>query len=348
VIPIPLAPNLIDHHYLGGAKIAALRRIPCTSEFQPEEWLGATVSRADSPVTGLAQTKDGALLRDLIMGDPAGWIGPSHSTAATPGDTGLLVKLLDAGQRLPVHVHPSRAFARAHLDCPYGKTEAWYVLDCAPGSAFYLGWNTDVDSTEVDRRRDAQDSEWMLAHMNRIEAQRGMGILVPAGTVHAIDAGIFVAEVQEPTDFSLLLEWSITTSTRDESHLGIGFDRAMSLVTMTATTADLAMLTSHNDRVVDGPRPTSLLPSAADPYFRIWCAKPTSDDSTEIRRGFAIALVLSGSGSFSGAGTITFSAGDVFAVPESFGDWRIAGTGEVLVATPGDHWPQTLSSGGIR
>lgn len=119
---------------------------------------------------------------------------------------------------------PDTGFSATHLDCPYGKTEAWYVLGTEPGAAVYLGWKTPVDRDELDRRRDAQDSAWLLDHMNRVEVHPGMGIFVPAGTVHAIDSGIFVAEVQEPTDFSILLEWSVTTSSRDESHLGVGFE----------------------------------------------------------------------------------------------------------------------------
>ena len=153
---------------------------------------------------------------------PAGWLGAGAAGRFTPGDTGMLVKLLDAGQRLPVHVHPDRAFARSHLQCPYGKTEAWLVLDADPGSAVYLGWRDDVDPDELAARRDAQDGAWMLARMHRIEVRRGDGILVPAGTVHAIGEGVFVLEAQEPTDFSILLEWSVTTETRDGSHLGLG------------------------------------------------------------------------------------------------------------------------------
>src|SRR5690606_30639376 len=112
-----------------------------------------------------------------------------------------------------------------------------YVLDAEPGSAVYVGWKETVDRDELDRRRDAQDSEWMLDHLNRIPVRAGMGIVCPAGTAHAIGEGVFVAEVQEPTDFSILLEWSVTTSTREESHLDLGFDAVMPAVRTEATSA---------------------------------------------------------------------------------------------------------------
>ena len=59
--------------------------------------------------------------------DPENWLGATH-VATFGADTALLVKLLDAGQRLPVHCHPSNEFAAAHLDSRYGKTEAWIVV----------------------------------------------------------------------------------------------------------------------------------------------------------------------------------------------------------------------------
>ncbi len=226
--PVLLPPNPVQHFYRGGDRIAALRGIVPETDRQPEEWLASTVSRFGSDEIGLAVTDEGDFLRDLVTGDRAAWVGRAGDGRGR--DLGILVKLLDARQRLPVHVHPDRGFAGAHLDCPYGKTEAWYVLETEDDCAVHVGWNEDVDRDELDRRRDAQDSDWMLSRMNRVVVRPGMGVLVPAGTVHAIDGGIFVAEVQEPTDFSILLEWSVTTSTREESHLDLGFDAVMPAV----------------------------------------------------------------------------------------------------------------------
>ncbi|WP_368496581.1 class I mannose-6-phosphate isomerase [Herbiconiux sp. A18JL235] len=348
--PTPLAPNLIDHFYLGGGRIAALRGIEQTSERQPEEWLAATVSRAGAGDVGLARTVDGDLLRDLVIADPAAWVGEHHADAADASDTGILVKLLDAGQRLPVHVHPDRGFAASHLDCPYGKTEAWFVLEADAGAAVHLGWKEAVDRDELDRRRDAQDSEWMLDHMNRIEVERGMGVLVPAGTVHAIDGGIFVAEVQEPTDFSIVLEWSVTTSTREESHLDLGFDTVMPAVSVDRLDESaLASLVTRNDLSARGASARSLLSAEADPYFRLFLAAPDAGNETPVPSGFGVALVLEGSGSLVAdtGDEVEYRSGQVFAVPASFGPWRVRGEGSILVAEPGAGWPSTLT-GGIR
>ncbi|MRX44087.1 class I mannose-6-phosphate isomerase [Agromyces kandeliae] len=347
MIPVLLPPNPVQHFYRGGDRIAALRGIEQLTDHQPEEWLGATVSRFDDASTGPAVTEGGIVLRDLVSADPESWIGPVPGRDR--GDVGILVKLLDARQRLPVHVHPPRDFAARHLDCPYGKTEAWYVLDADADCAVYVGWNTDLDRDELDRRRDAQDSEWMLAHMNRLVVREGTGVLVPAGTAHAIDGGIFVAEVQEPTDFSILLEWSVTTSTREESHLDLGFDTVMPAVSTARLSPDgLAGLTSEVGARPGGAEFRSLLPVAADPYFRLSDATVRSAATSVRPAGFAVVLVTEGSGELVGAGgRIPVAKGEAFAVPHAFGDWRLVGDGSVLVGEPGAGWPGTLGDGGI-
>ena len=282
--PLLLPPNVIDHFYLGGRLLAALRGVELPSTRRPEEWLAATVHRADDPTVGSSRLTDGRLFADVVAADHEGWTG---SAAGAPGagaaDTGLLVKLLDAGQRLPVHVHPTREFARAHLHSCYGKSEAWYVIAVeGDDPAVWVGWRDDVDPTELAARIDAQDSDWMLDRLNKIIVRPGDGILVPAGEPHATGAGVFVVEVQEPTDFSILLEWSVTSATRDESHLDLGFDLALRAVDHRATTAaGLAAVRHHvdPDERSDGPPARaargrgSLLPHRHRGTARVGCGR---------------------------------------------------------------------------
>ena len=91
----------------------------------------------------------------------------------------------------------------------------------------------------------------MLEHLNKINVRPGDGILVPAGQAHATGAGVFLVEVQEPTDFSILLEWSVTTATRDESHLGLGFDVVLPAVSHQALPAPEPVHVGLDDRAAD-------------------------------------------------------------------------------------------------
>jgi mannose-6-phosphate isomerase len=343
MVPLRLAPNPVQHFYRGGARIAALRGFTATSDHQPEEWVASTVARFGEETTGLAVTTDGRLLRDLVSADPEAWLGadPVGRRRASRADTGLLVKLIDAGQRLPVHAHPDRTFAAAHLDCAYGKTEAWFVLDAEPGATVHLGWTEDVDPAELAVRRDEQDSEWMLSRMNRLPVRPGDGILVPAGQVHAIGEGVFVVEVQEPTDFSIVLEWSVTTSGREDSHLGLGFERVMPAVSHRALPPqDVAGLCRHVDADWTGSAPRSLLDSRADGFFRLDLLAPGAGESAPVPAGFAAVVIAEGAGTLvSDTGEIAVAKGDLLAVPEAFGDWRARGPVRVLAARPGVGWP---------
>ncbi len=341
--PIVMPPNIIDHFYLGGERIAELRGVGMPSPRRPEEWLAATTFRAGEPGVGPSRTESGELLRDLVAANPVGWLG---SDSGPSGDNGILVKLLDPAQRLPVHVHPDRAFATSHLNCPYGKTEAWYVLATSGESpSVWLGFREEVDPEELSRRVDAQDSDWMLSRMNRIDVRPGDGILVPAGTAHAIGEGVFVTEVQEPTDFSILLEWSITTATRDESHLGLGMPLALSATNHHAfLAADLAALIVHTEPDATSAAPQRLLPAAADPFFRLDLLAPATGTAPGVPAGFAVGVVFVGSGEIrSAAGDVVpVRRGQVLAIPADFGDWSVNGDLQFIACRPGAGWPATL------
>jgi len=340
-----MPPNIINHFYLGGERIAELRGVDMPSPRRPEEWLAATTTRAGEPGIGPSRTETGELLRDLIAQDPLGWVG---SASGPLGDNGILVKLLDPGQRLPVHVHPDRAFALSHLNCPYGKTEAWFVLATSgERPSVWLGFSEDVDPAELSRRVDAQDSDWMLSRMNRIEVKPGDGILVPAGTAHAIGEGVFVLEVQEPSDLSILLEWSITTASREESHLELGLPLALTATNHHGFTADeLAGLLSHTAPGNTAADVQPLLVSSADPFFRLdLLAPPTAGDQQPgLPAGFAVGIAVEGAGTLHSASgdVMELHRGQVVAIPAGFGDWSVSGDVQFIACRPGQGWPESL------
>jgi mannose-6-phosphate isomerase len=178
--PVVMPPNRLAHFYLGGESITALRHVPAPAERSPEEWLASTSTRYGEQHVGLSTLPDGSLLRDAVAADPVAWTG--GDLPGGPGDVGVLVKLLDAGQRLPVHVHPTREFATSHLGSCYGKTEAWYVLGAAPGARVHVGFTEDVDPAALRRAVDEQDEQWMLDRLHAIDVRPGDVVLVPAGT----------------------------------------------------------------------------------------------------------------------------------------------------------------------
>jgi mannose-6-phosphate isomerase len=219
--PQVLPPNVLKHFYKGGPRIAALRGIVLDSDHMPEEWIGATSTMFGQPERGPSRFADGTLVRDAVLQDPEGYLGPEHVARYGP-DPGLLVKLLDAGQRLPAHFHPGRAFAREALDSTHGKTEAWIILEADPGAAVWSGFKRPVELDEVREWMRTQDSGAMLAAMHELPVSAGDVVFVPAGTAHAIGAGILLLELQEPTEATppsmpAFRFWSSSTETARSS-----------------------------------------------------------------------------------------------------------------------------------
>jgi mannose-6-phosphate isomerase len=304
--PQVLPPNILRHFYAGGPRIAALRGVEIDSDHMPEEWIGAVSSMFGQPDRGPSAFADGTLVRDAVTADPEAYLGPEH-VARYGSDAALLVKLLDAGQRLPAHFHPGRAFARAAFGSDHGKTEAWLIVEADPGAAVWTGFKDDVDLDTVRGWMRTQDSEAMLAAMHELPVSPGDAIFVPAGTPHAIGDGILLVELQEPTDMSVLLEWTGFELDPEDGHLELGWDRA------------LEALDRHR---AAPPVAAPDLPADADPYFR---AERVSGGSA-LDPGFSILVGLEGSGTLvTDGGEVPFGRGTAVLVPFAAGAGELRG-----------------------
>jgi mannose-6-phosphate isomerase len=110
----------------------------------------------------------------------------------------LLIKFIDARDSLSIQVHPDDrlAWERHHS---FGKTEMWYVIKTAPGAALYSGFRRPTDAAEYVRR--VEDGS-LMETLRRYEVQPGDVFFLPAGRVHAIGAGCFIAEIQQTSDIT--------------------------------------------------------------------------------------------------------------------------------------------------
>jgi len=135
----------------------------------------------------------GVVLSDLVRERGEELLGPSEA----PRDQfPLLVKFIDAQRDLSVQVHPDDEKG-TRLAGDNGKTESWVVLQAAPGSRIYAGLEegvTEAQFVEASVRGDVAE----LLHA--FEPKPGDCIHIPAGTVHAIGAGVLLAEVQQMSD----------------------------------------------------------------------------------------------------------------------------------------------------
>lgn len=338
-----LAPILLpanqpaDRFYRGGPRIAAFRGErgrPAAGDHVPEDWVASVTTQAGEALVGLTRLPDptssngGRLLRDAIAADPIAWLGPAH-VDAFGADPRLLVKLLDPGQRLPVHAHPDDAWASDHLGHAHGKAEAWHILE--PGEVF-LGLRAPVAPERLLELVRAQDTETLLGLLHHREVESGDTVFVPPGVLHAIGEGVLLAEVQQPEDLSILLEWrGFDIDGAAHGHLGLGFDQAIGALELTARTDDEldALITRATDDRSDG----SVLAPAAAPYFR--AERYEFSNRHNLDKGYGVLVVVEGGVDIGYVGRrMPAIAGDTVLVPYAAGPLELTGSATVLVFRP--------------
>lgn len=108
----------------------------------------------------------------------------------------VLIKLIDAEKDLSVQVHPDDAYAR-RTEGEAGKTECWYVIDCEKGAELIYGFKKKISRGEF---RERIKNKTLLDAVNRVRVKKGGFYFIEAGTLHAIGAGILLAEVQQSSN----------------------------------------------------------------------------------------------------------------------------------------------------
>lgn len=225
-----LPPNRVWRTYQGGRTLDTLAGAPAPADSHfPEDWIASTTRAINPPEAALASAPPspapslltppgistalvGGQLHDfaaLLASDPAYFLGPAH-TARFGASPHLLVKFLDPSIRLHFQAHPTADFARRFLGSPSGKTEAYHVLATRPEIAapyLYLGFQRPPSRAELRRLIETQDLAAIEGCFDKIPVKPGDTYLVPGGVPHALGEGIFLVEIQEPSDLVVRFEF---------------------------------------------------------------------------------------------------------------------------------------------
>ncbi len=185
---IKLYPAFKDYLW-GGERL--VKKYGKHTELRPvaESW------ELSSHPDGLTRLADGRPLSDVLT--------PAELGSNCDGFSGfpLLVKLIDAKDKLSVQVHPSDEYALSHENS-FGKTEMWYIVDAEEGAGIYLGFR--ADTTEAAYRAAMEDGTF-LSLLNFFPVKCGEAYFIPAGTVHAIGAGCLICEIQQNSNLTYRL-----------------------------------------------------------------------------------------------------------------------------------------------
>ncbi|HXS43119.1 MAG TPA: hypothetical protein VN751_00730, partial [Solirubrobacteraceae bacterium] len=212
-----------------------------------------------------------------------------------------------------------------HLGLDFGKTEAWIVLAAREGAEVAVGWREAIAQDTLRAWVDAQDHDALLGALTPVPVSAGDAVFVPAGVPHAIGDGILIAELQEPTDLSILIEWDgFGIDDERAATLGLGWDVALASVERTAR--DPAALRGPRG---DGPV-SELLPPAAARFFTAQRIAPAGG-SLQLPAGFAVVLVVEGAGTLAG---LDVTRGDALLVPHAAGPVHVDGDLVAIASRP--------------
>ena len=260
----------------------------------------------------------------VISGPFAGWtlaqIMHQHSRellgqTATQTTFPLLVKFLDATDRLSLQVHPDNQQARRYTSKDHGKTEAWFILDALPGSLIYAGLKSGTTLSEFQK---AIQAGTLLDLVHVFEAHPGDSYLIPAGTVHAVGEGVLLAEIQQTSD--------ITFRLHDWGRLGTdGCPRQLHL-REALECVDFARgpIRPQRPRAISGISANRVEEIIACDYFTIRRHEGQHVWKLEVQDRFRIFMVLDGQVEFrTSAGTEILQRGETVLIPASCLDCEI-------------------------
>ncbi len=190
--PMKLSAACKDYIW-GGTRLRSEYHQQSDAEKVAESWMLS--NHPDGPSTITNGEYAGITLPEYFQRVGRGVFG---TDCARFPDFPVLIKLIDAKDRLSIQVHPDDEYARAHGE-PFGKTEMWYIVDCEPGASLYYGFDHAITKEEFKRRIESNTLEEVL---NRAEVHPGDVFFIESRTLHAIGSGILIAEIQQSSNLT--------------------------------------------------------------------------------------------------------------------------------------------------
>lgn len=184
---LKLSPAIKDNIW-GGTRLSKEFEMVSFTDRQAEAWVLSCHGDGESVIENGAFK--GRTLSDVLANEGKGFLG---SNCDKYEFFPLLIKLIDANDDLSIQVHPDDKYA-LEVEGEYGKTEAWYIMDCDEGAELIYGFSRDITKQEFI---DSIKENTLSQYVNRVKVHKGDVFFIPAGTLHAICKGILLAEVQQ-------------------------------------------------------------------------------------------------------------------------------------------------------
>ena len=190
--PIKFQP-LLKQTLWGGDKIVTFKHLDSQLENVGESWEISGVKDNETivkegPLKGKSLNEVVAELKDKLVG--------KENYQRFGDEFPLLIKFIDARQDLSIQVHPNDEIAHKQGK-PRGKTEMWYLMESEPGAKLYCGLKKQITP---DQYKEMVDNDTICDALAQYEVKEGDCFFLPAGRIHAIGPGCFLAEIQQTSD----------------------------------------------------------------------------------------------------------------------------------------------------
>ncbi len=237
-------------------------------------------------------------------------------------DFPVLIKIIDAKDKLSVQVHPDDEYAYKYEN-ENGKTEAWYVLKCDEGASLIYGVNHDMEREEFAA---AIENGTLLDDVNVVAVKPGDVVFIPSGMLHAIGEGILLAEVQQSSN-STYRVFDYMRRDKNGNLRELHVKKAVDVVDLSVTEVNFS---AEGKPEAKGDAVKTYLTGCE--YFSM--IKVTVDGSyTDVadEKSFVSLLVLEGEGTLSSDGQeLVLKKGASIFIPAAKGEYKITGKLEIL------------------
>ena len=254
-----------------------------------ETWECST--HPDGPSYVVSGEFEGMTLADVLKKRPE-YLGTRH---AGYDELPILIKFIDARNDLSVQVHPSDKYAGEFENGQLGKTEMWYVLDASKGARLVYGFNHDCEEKEI---RAAIKNGTLMNYLQQVSVKKDDLFFIEAGTVHAIGAGILVAEIQENSNLTYRL-YDYDRVGKDGRKRELHIDKAMAVADMRSASEPRQPL-----RVLRYSRGAASELLCRCKYFEVYRMIVNTERRQTVKyradkANFRVLLCINGCGSFS-------------------------------------------------
>jgi len=227
----------------------------------------------------------------------------------------LLIKLIDACDKLSIQVHPDDDYAR-EKEGEYGKTEMWYIVDAEPGAKLVYG----LKNYNKDTFRAAVENGTLEDYMNYVDVKKGDVFFIPAGCVHAIGAGILIAEIQQSSNVTYRV-YDYMRRGKDGKLRELHVDKALDVI-IDHTEEGIEAI-----RYADGKDASSL---ANCKYFKVDRYVLDGSMTLSADNGFLHILCLDGEGDIGG---VSCKKGESILLPAGLTDVAVSGKGFEIITS---------------